>query len=265
MSAIKIAVPRRNGDFSPRDSLRRRAHRRAEGPAREINFHIGKCRVHPDAFDREQKERGEHQRHLEGRAGERDLIAEPRIRADSLGHHSTDKGERDRHFERAEQIRLSARNAHFQHDVELACAKRAQHILKLWDEIHDGWHTWYREGREEEAGIRGKFGKLTAILQAPETLYFKGGQSKYRMPEAYKYPMLSALRSAVRVQGRGARWGTDPFEFEKTLKRLQVFCISYETFIAPHVTAALDMACLDIVGKALNRPVCRCSGSTPPW
>jgi glucarate dehydratase len=49
--------------------------------------------------------------------------------------------------------------------------------------------------------------------------------------------------------------GTDPFEFEKTLRRLQVFCISYETFIAPHVTAALDMACLDIVGKALHRPV----------
>jgi glucarate dehydratase len=54
--------------------------------------------------------------------------------------------------------------------------------------------------------------------------------------------------------------GTDPFEFEKTLKRLQVFCISYETFIAPHVTAALDMACLDIVGKALNRPVCSLLG-----
>jgi glucarate dehydratase len=49
--------------------------------------------------------------------------------------------------------------------------------------------------------------------------------------------------------------GTDPFEFEKTLRRLQVFCISYETFIAPHVTAAFDMACLDIMGKALHRPV----------
>lgn len=47
--------------------------------------------------------------------------------------------------------------------------------------------------------------------------------------------------------------GTDPFEFEKTLKKLQVFCISYETFVAPHVTAALEMACLDIEGKALNR------------
>jgi len=85
-------------------------------------------------------------------------------------------------------------------------------IVRLWDEIHDGWRTWYSEGREEEAGIKGKFGKLTAILNAPETLYFKGGSAKYRMPEAYKYPILSALRAAVKVQGRGgAYWGTDPF------------------------------------------------------
>lgn len=84
-------------------------------------------------------------------------------------------------------------------------------ILRLWDEIHASWAEWYSEGREEEAGIRGRFGKLTAILQAPETLYFKGGTAKYRMPEAYKYPILSALRAAVKVQGRGARWATDPF------------------------------------------------------
>jgi len=50
--------------------------------------------------------------------------------------------------------------------------------------------------------------------------------------------------------------GQDPFQFEKVLKRLQVFCISYETLVPPHVIAAIDMACLDIMGKALNRPVC---------
>lgn len=85
-------------------------------------------------------------------------------------------------------------------------------MLRLWDEIHDGWRAWYGEGREEEAGIKGKFGKLTAIMTAQETLYFKGGTSKYRMPEAYKYPILSALRAAMKVQGRGAHWSTDPFE-----------------------------------------------------
>jgi len=50
--------------------------------------------------------------------------------------------------------------------------------------------------------------------------------------------------------------GNDPFQFEKMLKKLQVFCISYETLVPPHVIAAIDMACLDIMGKALKRPVC---------
>jgi AIPR protein len=85
-------------------------------------------------------------------------------------------------------------------------------ILKLWDEIHASWAVWYGEGREEEAGVRGRFGKLTAIMQASEPLFFKGGSAKFRMPEAYKYPILSALRAAVKVQGRGARWVTDPFQ-----------------------------------------------------
>jgi len=85
-------------------------------------------------------------------------------------------------------------------------------ILQLWDEIHQSWQGWYGEGREEEAGIRGRFLKLTAVLQASEALNFKGVNAKYRMPEAYKYPILSAMRAAIKVQGRGARWGTDPFQ-----------------------------------------------------
>lgn len=85
-------------------------------------------------------------------------------------------------------------------------------VLRLWDEIHAGWRGWYGDGREEEAGIRGRFLKLTAVLQAPETLHFKGVNVPYRMPEAYKYPILSALRAAMKVQGRGAKWATDPFQ-----------------------------------------------------
>jgi hypothetical protein len=85
-------------------------------------------------------------------------------------------------------------------------------ILGLWDDIHQNWSLWYCEGREEEAGIHGRFLKLTAVIQAQETLYFRGATAKYRMPEAYKYPILSSLRAAVKVQGRGARWASDPFE-----------------------------------------------------
>lgn len=54
--------------------------------------------------------------------------------------------------------------------------------------------------------------------------------------------------------------GCDPFEVEKLVKKLQVFCISYETFVPPHVVAAIEMACWDIMGKALNRPVCSLLG-----
>jgi glucarate dehydratase len=53
---------------------------------------------------------------------------------------------------------------------------------------------------------------------------------------------------------------TDPFEIEKILKKLQVFCISYETFVPAHAVAAVEMACWDIMGKALNRPVCSLLG-----
>ena len=85
-------------------------------------------------------------------------------------------------------------------------------ILKLWDEIHESWPRFYNAGREEEAGSRGRFDKLTAILKAPERLHFKGKTVDFRMPEAYKYPILSALRAAVKIQGREAKWSSDPFE-----------------------------------------------------
>jgi glucarate dehydratase len=54
--------------------------------------------------------------------------------------------------------------------------------------------------------------------------------------------------------------GADPFEIEKILKRFQVFCISYETFVPPHAAAAIEMACWDIMGKVLKRPVCALLG-----
>lgn len=85
-------------------------------------------------------------------------------------------------------------------------------ILRLWDEIHLRWQSWYREGREEEAGIGGRFLKLTAVVQANETQYFVARTAKYRMPEAYKYPILSSLRAAVKLQKGRAVWATDIFQ-----------------------------------------------------
>jgi len=83
-------------------------------------------------------------------------------------------------------------------------------ILGLWDEIHVGWHSWYNQGRKEEVA-RGRFPDLTGIIEATETLNFKGLEIDYRMPEAYKYPILSALRAAIKVNGGGSKWATDPF------------------------------------------------------
>jgi hypothetical protein len=89
-------------------------------------------------------------------------------------------------------------------------------ILLLWDEIHSGWHEWYNQGRKEEVR-HGRFPDLTGIVQAnenqaKENLYFKGMESDFRIPEAYKYPILSALRAAAQVDDGEARWATDPFQ-----------------------------------------------------
>jgi len=49
--------------------------------------------------------------------------------------------------------------------------------------------------------------------------------------------------------------GLDPFETGLLQHRLGVFGISYETNVPPFVRAAIEMACLDAAGKALDRPV----------
>lgn len=89
-------------------------------------------------------------------------------------------------------------------------------ILLLWDTIHDNWQSWYNEGRADEDVAHGRFGKLSAITQGKEELFFKRTTSAYRMPEAYKYPLLSALRAAIEVKGKHARWLVDPFELLDT-------------------------------------------------
>jgi AIPR protein len=87
-------------------------------------------------------------------------------------------------------------------------------ILRMWDDIHLSWRTWYNKGRSEESGheIDGRFGKLTAVSPAPEMMYFREVNADWRMPEAYKYPILSAMRAAIRVTGKSAQWATDPFD-----------------------------------------------------
>jgi hypothetical protein len=107
---------------------------------------------------------------------------------------------------------------HFQQHKDRICKlyPLLPEILLLWDEIHDSWPVWYNVGRQQEEGIKGRFGGLTAVSKESETpLYFKGKSVPFRMPDAYKYPILSSLRAAIRVNGQGAKWSTDPFELLK--------------------------------------------------
>jgi glucarate dehydratase len=49
--------------------------------------------------------------------------------------------------------------------------------------------------------------------------------------------------------------GMNPMEFKLIVNKLQSFRISYESHLSPHVIAGIEMACWDVAGKALNRPV----------
>lgn len=86
-------------------------------------------------------------------------------------------------------------------------------ILLLWDDIHDNWFGWYKAGRLEEAGIPGRPGGLTGIANDKlQQLHFRQKEAAGRIPEAYKYPILSAFRAGVDASGKQARWQTEPFE-----------------------------------------------------
>src|ERR1700683_2506115 len=54
--------------------------------------------------------------------------------------------------------------------------------------------------------------------------------------------------------------GMDPMEVHKIVRKLQSFRISYESHLSSHVIGGIEMACWDVAGKALNRPVCSLLG-----
>jgi glucarate dehydratase len=49
--------------------------------------------------------------------------------------------------------------------------------------------------------------------------------------------------------------GMDPFDIKLIVNKLQSFRISYESNVPLYVIAGIEMACWDLVGKALGRPV----------
>ena len=91
-------------------------------------------------------------------------------------------------------------------------------ILLLWDEIHERWRDWYARERKAVAGIHGRAGGLSGVVpKAKQQLYFKDKSIEDRIPDAYKYPVLSAMRAAIKNQGRGVRWASDPTKLLETV------------------------------------------------
>lgn len=54
--------------------------------------------------------------------------------------------------------------------------------------------------------------------------------------------------------------GMNPMEARLIVNKLQSFRISYESHLSPHVIAGIEMACWDVTGKALRRPICSLLG-----
>jgi glucarate dehydratase len=49
--------------------------------------------------------------------------------------------------------------------------------------------------------------------------------------------------------------GMNPLEVSSIVRKLQSFRISYESHLSSHVIGGIEIACWDVAGKALNRPV----------
>ena len=55
--------------------------------------------------------------------------------------------------------------------------------------------------------------------------------------------------------------GEDPFEIGRIFRKFSPYLeIPYESTIPPYVFAGIEMACYDVVGKSLNRPLCSVLG-----
>lgn len=104
-------------------------------------------------------------------------------------------------------------------------------ILELWDTIRLELPELLRQQTDK------KFRKLkfSTILdikpnQPPLTLDFIQKTTIYRIPSAYLYPLLAALRTLVQVDGTAVRWVYEPVaffrEFGMELARLLGICIT---------------------------------------
>ncbi len=89
-------------------------------------------------------------------------------------------------------------------------------ILELRDIIYRELPESYNKSPHTD--VAGRFGKLTGVKEDDSKLNFIGGESKYKIPMSFIYPILASFRSAVCVQGATAYWATDPVTMFYDLK-----------------------------------------------
>ncbi|MFH1207144.1 MAG: AIPR family protein [Patescibacteria group bacterium] len=90
-------------------------------------------------------------------------------------------------------------------------------ILELRDAIYCGLPEAYN-------AQGGKFGHLTGVIEVTNRrmgktpLVFVGGDSNYRIPSGFIYPVLAAFRNLVACNSENCSWKTDPIRFFQELK-----------------------------------------------
>lgn len=84
-------------------------------------------------------------------------------------------------------------------------------------ELHDKIYANLPDAYNRKTG--GKFGRLTGVKYTGDnsrmsntTLTFIDGESEYRIPSGFIYPVLAAFRSAIEVKKGKATWKVNPLE-----------------------------------------------------
>jgi len=136
-------------------------------------------------------------------------------------------------------------------------------ILELHDRIYLRLPEVYNKTKKGENGEKGgKFGKLKGVdkvARGPgEEMVFAGGESTFRIPSGFIYPILASFRNLVRVEGSKCSWKADPFKFFAELEEELVSVVGEQALSLKNPNAlGKDMAtwrlCYAIVENTVLR------------
>ena len=117
-------------------------------------------------------------------------------------------------------------------------------ILELRDRIYLRLPSVYNRkskkgGDGDEKG--GKFGKLKGVNKVErgpnEELIFTGGESEFRIPSGFIYPILASFRNLVRVKDGKCSWKDDPFKFFSDLEEDLITVVGEQALVLKNPNA----------------------------